>query len=334
VSGFDGPGSPGRPGNLAGPLRHEAFLYADDDEYLRTLTPFFLEGLDAGEVLVALTTAERWSLLRDALGAAAERVAWVDMTELGRNPTRLIAAWHQFIDANLPPGRRLRGIGQPVWPGRSAAELVECHHHEVLANVSFADVPAWVMCPYDTSALDPAVVEDARLSHPLVATAAGDRSNGARLGEAETRATLTGSLTGSPTGSLAGSPTEPPVDVEMDIYRGRLRELRRAVAGYAIDAGLAPGRVDDLVLAVDEVATNSLIHGGGRGVLRAWTDGDSVVHEVRDRGQIDEPLVGRRRPAPDQTAGRGLWVVNELCDLVQIRSSAAGTVVRMHMHRR
>jgi anti-sigma regulatory factor (Ser/Thr protein kinase) len=332
VSGRDGPGS------LAGPLRHEAFLYADDDEYLQTLTPFFREGLDAGEVVVALTTAERWSLLRDALGAAAERVAWVDMAEVGRNPARIIAAWHQFIDANLPPGRRIRGIGQPVWPGRSAAELVECHHHEVLANVSFADVPGWVMCPYDTSALDPAVIEDARRSHPLVATAAGDRSNGAHLGEAETRATLTGPLIGSPTGwlpgSLPGSLPEPPVDVEMDIYRGRLRELRRTVGGYAIDAGLAPGRVDDLVLAVDEVATNSLIHGGGRGVLRAWTEGDSVVHEVRDRGQIDEPLVGRRRPTPDQTAGRGLWVVNELCDLVQLRSSAAGTVVRMHMRRR
>jgi hypothetical protein len=37
-----------------------------------------------------------------------------------------------------------------------------------------------------------------------------------------------------------------------------------------------------LVLAVDEVATNSLRHGGGRGTLRIWRDADAVVCEVRD----------------------------------------------------
>jgi hypothetical protein len=29
--------------------------------------------------------------------------------------------------------------------------------------------------------------------------------------------------------------------------------------------------------------------------------------------------------------GRGLWLTNQLCDLVQIRSGDAGTVVRAHV---
>jgi anti-sigma regulatory factor (Ser/Thr protein kinase) len=306
-------------------MRHEAFLYADDDEYLETLTPFLREGLADGELVAAVITPDRSSLLRRALGsAAADLVAWVDVTRLGRNPTRLIAAWHQFIDENLAPGQRLRAIGQPVWPGRSAAELVECHHHEVLANVSFADVPVWVMCPYDTSALEPGVIDDARRSHPLVAQAGGHHPNGVRFQFDEARATLTRPLRGG----------QPPVEVEMEIDKDRLSELRQVVAKHASAAGLSPDRVDDLVLAVDEIATNSVIHGGGHGVLRAWVDGDMLVHEVRDGGHIEDPLVGRRRPAPYQTSGRGLWVVNELCDLVQLRSSAAGTVVRLHMRRR
>lgn len=304
-------------------MRHEAFLYVDDDEYLDTLTPFLREGLAGGELTAAVVAPDRSALLRRALGpAAADLVAWVDVTRLGRNPTRLIAAWHQFIDENLRPGQRLRAIGQPVWPGRTAAELVECHHHEVLANVSFADVPVWVMCPYDTRALDPGVVDDARRSHPLVAEAGGYRTNGVRFGSDDARATLT-----RPLGEL------PPVELEMEIDRAGLSELRQVVAKYASGAGLSPARVDDLVLAVDEVATNSVIHGGGHGTLRAWIDGDTLVHEVRDGGHITDPLVGRRRPAPSQTSGRGLWVVNELCDLVQLRSSAAGTVVRLHMRR-
>jgi hypothetical protein len=51
---------------------------------------------------------------------------------------------------------------------------------------------------------------------------------------------------------------------------------------------------------------------------------------VEDHGRIRIPLVGRIRPEPDADSGRGVWIANQLCDLVQIRSSAAGTVVRVH----
>jgi anti-sigma regulatory factor (Ser/Thr protein kinase) len=94
---------------------------------------------------------------------------------------------------------------------------------------------------------------------------------------------------------------------------------------------MSPARTGDLVLAINELTTNSLRHGGGRGVLRMWVEGGTAVCEVRDRGWIGFALVGRERPPSSENGGRGLWLVNQMCDLVQLRSSPAGTVVRVHM---
>ncbi len=88
--------------------------------------------------------------------------------------------------------------------------------------------------------------------------------------------------------------------------------------------------IDELVLATDELAANSVRHGGGSGTLRYWREGELLLCEVSDAGAIEAPLTGRIRPAPDACNGRGVWLVNQLCDLVQIRSSPAGSAVRVH----
>jgi anti-sigma regulatory factor (Ser/Thr protein kinase) len=84
---------------------------------------------------------------------------------------------------------------------------------------------------------------------------------------------------------------------------------------------------------VNEIATNSVRHGGGQGVLRVWEDGEALICQVEDRGRIEEPLVGRQRPVLDQPDGRGLWLANQLCDLVQVRTFENGSAVRVHMAR-
>ena len=64
---------------------------------------------------------------------------------------------------------------------------------------------------------------------------------------------------------------------------------------------------------------------------RVWRHGEVVVCEVHDAGRFDQPLAGRVRPTPDQTSGFGLWLANQVCDLVQIRSFEDGSVVRLHI---
>ncbi|HEY7074293.1 MAG TPA: ATP-binding protein, partial [Solirubrobacteraceae bacterium] len=90
-------------------------------------------------------------------------------------------------------------------------------------------------------------------------------------------------------------------------------------------------RRDDLLLAVTEAASNSIRHGGGHGVLRVWREPDALICEMRDAGRLDEPLAGRLPPPHAHGGGYGLWLVNQVCDLVQLRSFAGGSVVRMHM---
>ena len=87
-----------------------------------------------------------------------------------------------------------------------------------------------------------------------------------------------------------------------------------------------------LITNVGEVAANSIRHGGGHGTALLWRTDQSVTCELRDAGVIADPLVGLVRPTAGQIGGRGLWFVNNLCDLVEVRSSPGeGTRVRLSM---
>jgi anti-sigma regulatory factor (Ser/Thr protein kinase) len=118
---------------------------------------------------------------------------------------------------------------------------------------------------------------------------------------------------------------------ELEFTAASVRDARRLVAREAERTRLSRDRREDLVLAVDELATNSITHGGGRGTLSVWREDRAIACEVRDRGHIEDPLVGSRPPDPERLTGRGLWVVSRLCDRVHISSSPGRTAVRVQM---
>ena len=118
---------------------------------------------------------------------------------------------------------------------------------------------------------------------------------------------------------------------EMTFGADSLASVRSLVWRYAHASSLDAGRADELTTAVNEVATNSVRHGGGGGSLRIWLEGAVVICEIRDGGRFSNPLADRQRPTPTLTAPRGLWLANQLCDLVQIRNLADGSVIRLHM---
>jgi anti-sigma regulatory factor (Ser/Thr protein kinase) len=120
--------------------------------------------------------------------------------------------------------------------------------------------------------------------------------------------------------------------VEFRVDESQLRTLRLAVGEAARLAGLTIERCGDFVYAVNEIASNSVRYGGEGGSMHVWVEDGAVVCEVRDVGHITAPLVGRERPAVEAGGGRGIWLANQLCDLVQVRSSPRGTVVRLHMY--
>ena len=300
--------------------RHEAFLWRGDEEFLAGTVPFLLEGVEEGQPVMAAVVPRRIDLLRDALGAAAVGVEFVDMTQLGRNPARLIPAWHEFTDAHTESGRAVRGIGEPVWDGRRATELAECQLHEALLNMAVElDTPLWLLCPYDADALPDAVLAEAHRSHPVVVEGQVHRGSTAYGGAHHVAAMFESDL------AAVDAPAS-----HRPFGPDQLAVVRADVRTRAASAGLTADQGADLALAVHEVAVNSVEHGGGGGELRIWEDEGALVVEVRDSGRIADPMVGRRLPAWDGDGGRGLWLANQLCDLVQIRSGSAGTTVRIH----
>ena len=115
-------------------------------------------------------------------------------------------------------------------------------------------------------------------------------------------------------------------------YTTDLAAIRAVVHRYAIQAGLTEARAIDLTLAVSEVAANTVKHAKSPGSLNIWYDSKEIVCQVHDEGVITDPLAGRREPSLDALGGHGLWIVNHVCDRVEIHSDETGTTIRMHMY--
>jgi anti-sigma regulatory factor (Ser/Thr protein kinase) len=304
------------------PFAHDALFYEGIDGFLDAVLPFVREGLEAGEPTMVAVAGDRLTALRSALDGDGDGLLLVDMAGMGRNPARIIGRWHDFVAAR-GGGGPLRGVGEPIWAGRSPEELVECQHHESLINLAFADVCDFrLICPYDVAALPEDVIDAARRSHPALVEG-GARGASAEYAPPPPRLPVDADL-----------PAPPESAVPLAFGREDVSGVRRLVAARATEAGLSAARADDLMLAVSELATNSVRYGGGGGTLAMWADREAFVCEVRDAGRLDDPLVGRARPAAGQRSGRGMWLVNEVCDLVQVRSTDRGTVVRLHLRLR
>jgi anti-sigma regulatory factor (Ser/Thr protein kinase) len=311
-----------RPPREAG-FRHDALFYSGTEGFVPSASSFIRDSVADGEPILVVVSEERIELLRRELGGDPEGVRFADMQQIGRNPARIMPAWRDFASEHAGSGRRFRGIGEPIWATRSASELVECARHEALLNLAFEGGQAWwLACPYDTVSLPEAVLAEAERNHPWV--------------------TYDGERFGSPTYrglDDVARPFDDPLPEPDGIIREhrftgeRLATLRQQVAEAAAAYGLDPARTGDMVLIVNEIATNSVRHGGGSGILRMWEGTASVIAEVRDRGRILDPLVGRTKPPAGRGSGFGLWLANELCDLVQIRSFPTGSVVRVHLGR-
>ena len=124
---------------------------------------------------------------------------------------------------------------------------------------------------------------------------------------------------------------ETPASAVKMTFTTNLSAVRGLVEEYARKAGLSEQRIVDLVLAVSEIAANTVRHAKSAGNLVIWHSKREIICEMRDKGHITDPLAGTRPPEAEALGGHGLWLVNQVCDQVEIRSGAAGTAIRLHM---
>jgi anti-sigma regulatory factor (Ser/Thr protein kinase) len=303
-------------------FHHEAVFYGGDDQFVDRSLAFVHGGLKRSEPVLVMVGGRKLELLRAALGSRAADVHLVDMEVVGRNPARIIPAWSRFVADNAGAAGGMRGIGEPIWAERTPSELAECQLHESLINLAFAAADDFrLICPYDTAALPDDVIAEARRSHPVVSYDGTEDVSHDYCGIDKVAA------------GFAQPLAEPPAEAEeIRVTLPSLRAARRLVWRRAEEAGLGD-RSEDFMLAVNEVLSNSLQHAGEDGMLRLWHESDGLVCEVRDRGHIVQPLIGREEPTLGQIGGHGMWLVNLVCDLVQVRSSPHGSTVRMRMNR-
>jgi anti-sigma regulatory factor (Ser/Thr protein kinase) len=301
------------------PFVHPALFYRGDQDYVEGTVPFLLGGLEAAQPVAVAAPVRQLDLIRSALGESAAEVHFVDMTQAGRNPGRIIpAVLRAFADRHS--GSHVRIIGEPIWAGRTAVEYPACVQHEALINVAFSGRDVTILCPYDAEALPADVIDDARATHPVlidggeeqVSTAYAVDSVLARFNE-----TLR-----HPPGAATTAFDAEALPVTRDFALAEAREL-----------GMSAPKLQDLALVVAELTTNSVVHGGGAGTVRIWAENDQIVCEVQDDGKLTDLLAGRRPAPPQQLGGRGLLLVHYLSDLVRVHSGAVGTTVRSYLPR-
>jgi transcriptional regulator with XRE-family HTH domain len=155
-------------------LGHSALIYRSDEDYLASAVPFLREGMARAECVLAVTANRQIGLLRDALGADAVGVEFVDSSEWYRSPSATLRGYRGYVKQRFEQGAHwIRVLGEPVWAGRTPAEISEWTRYESLINLALASLPATILCPYDERSVPAGVVADARHTHPEVTDAAG-----------------------------------------------------------------------------------------------------------------------------------------------------------------
>jgi anti-sigma regulatory factor (Ser/Thr protein kinase) len=285
--------------------------------------PFLDEGLAAGDLTVLSCTPETADLVRRELGPAAGGLE----SDPGLNPqdsrapdvfTRL----RQYaLRAAEGESGRLRVLAE-VPATDDPRQVREEVRIEAVANQVMADLPVTHLCVYDSRRLPTDLVAAARSTHPHLVSEEAWTANAAYREPASYVRSL-------PTPREPLESTPPAVRVES---AATLAELRRSMTGPLSGLVRDEEQLEDLRLAVSEVAANAFRHGTRPISGRLWSDGRQLVCEITDSGTtFDNPLAGFV-PAHGYDLGRGgmgLWLARKLCDHVDLFPEPTGFTVRL-----
>jgi anti-sigma regulatory factor (Ser/Thr protein kinase) len=295
---------------------HTAFLYRHAHEFTDAAALLAEANYRAGEAMLVLATNPLLDNLRPRLARYGSAITVAELTSLGTDPGRVLAMIRKFVsDLRGRPARCVQEVG---WPGRHEEELAEAIRYEALVSMALAGSNASLICGYQTQINDDCLAS-AQAVHPAIIQ--GGRVHAVSI----------------PNGSLGGRlPAEalssPPSWATAFTFRDDQAKVRRFAVEQARRAGLPDSRIIDVQIAVAELAANTFNHTSGPGTLTVWTQGEEIVCQVSDTGHITDPLAGTFRPDPAAPGNnRGLWLVHQVADLVQVRTGPSGTTVRVHL---
>lgn len=305
---------------------HTAVQHGSTEELVGELTPLLREWLSRRDHVFVNLTADRVEALRAALGSGADRVRWTDTYDWAPHPARRLRAIQELLedDDRAGPGR-LRFVGECAFPAASPELAVEWERFEAVLNDVLADAPVTMVCTYDVNDLPEDLIERVPSTHPMLGV-------DPVVPNASYRRPL--DVLHIPT---ALSP--PPASATHEggrVAPARARSLVRDVLSRVEATGPRTRHaLDDLAVVATELVTNAWQVQADSIDVWCWHEGDEMGVQVDDDGPgLRDPFAGYRRPASGVVGGRGLWIVRQLADLVEIASDGRGTSVRARIFER
>ena len=297
-------------------LVHSALIYGSDDEFTEIALPFVEQGIAAGEPTLVAVQDSNFEIIRDSLGGEPEGVTLLSADECYESSARTREQFSRWARERAGSGR-VRLMCEPPWSVGNEPQIRDWARHESVINVAFADLPTSFLCPYDARVLTPEILEHAHSTHREIIGPDGSVASEAYEDPLEFCERLD---------SRIERPPGEPVTV-LDFNLADLYAVRQVVISLAVASGLPGSRADELALAVNEVASNALVHGSPPATLRIWQEDGELICEVSDAGEgIKDVLAGQLTPPSDRIGGRGIWLARMLSDAVEIRNGTGCTV--------
>jgi hypothetical protein len=296
---------------------HHACIYASDQEFLETAVPFVRDGLALDEPVLVATTAANLDLLSDTLSAGADRIDYAETAYFGRRPPQRVAAFHRYWQRHADGHHRhVRMLAEAVWVGRSDRQVTAWQRMESALNVVLSATNIWMICPYDARVVDQAILRAARQTHP-------DRVEGGQIqpsGEFVDPLDFAHACDATPL-------PDPSPDAPLLPVTGvaGLVSVRRFVASQAAAHGLGGERAKLLVYAASEAAGYLLEQGSQRVTVCLWASAGQLACQINGHaGLVGDAFAGLRPPALEPRPGDGLWLAQQVCEMVEVRAQHTG----------
>ena len=305
-------------------LRHSVAFHDSEPELTAQLLDVVTAALRTGEPLALALRPTTDRELRAALGGLPDAIQLARPGGPdGPSGQTLAARWALELRTLTLSGQRPVSVVAEHWGAYDGADGGFWTELDAAVNIALSDLPVDMTCFYPAFPLHGSVLEGARRNHRTLRR--GDRlvDNTDYVPPHEVLRAMP-----APAPLLLGPP-----DLRRTCGAWALNEVRTDVEEAMHEAGFGQDRTEDVVVAVNVIATNAVEHGPGDAELCLWTDLDGLVVEVHDRGVLVNALPGLIAPHPAEPRGRGVWIARQLCDALHVWADAEGTHVRLRAAR-
>lgn len=309
-------------------FRHLAVIHRSVDELLDVFAPMLVAATARGDHLRAAVDDPLSRAIRERLGAAARGIVFGEPGRPYSYSGQTTAARRADRLRDLVGGSRGAIVltDHSILAGHTATQVSASDHRSVVdasSNLALSGLPVTLICAFDIRHATETTEHGLYWNHPELIDGTTIRPNPRYR---------------APEDVLAATPVPPapplgPPIHELPFANGTtaLRDIRAWTRHHGQAADLHPARIDGLVMAINELVSNSIEHGGGHGTLSWWTRPGRVVAQIHDPGHMSTTTPGLRRPDPLAPRGRGIWLTRQVSDILHLWTTPKGSYARLEI---